>query len=182
VTTYRFVLTVKVNGRLHQAGDLVPAADIPPGNLESLLRTGGVVEHDPADPGEAFAAVMAAGGLPRGKLVTLLPAGFTLAAGPTEDDMRAAVAEIERLRALAGEQAAAICTAGTDCQVLRDRVAELEAAAQQRLTDDGNPHPAPADKPAEKGDEKPPAPPAEGKAKPPTIGPAKPPDLKAGRK
>jgi hypothetical protein len=150
VKQYRFEKTLKVAGRLRAAGDVVPATDIPAGSLEPLLRLGHVVEHDPA---EAFAALMA-GGPVRGDLATL-PDGFPATrSGPTDEDMRAAIAEIDRLRT---------------------RVAELDAAAAKPTDPPAAPVVAPAGAAAEDL-------PVEGKAKAPAIGPSKPPELKAGKK
>jgi hypothetical protein len=169
VKQIKFEQTVKVAGVLRTAGTVVPASEIPSGNLESLARLGQVSAYDPDAPATGFVEFMEGA----------LPSGEPARPGPTVEDMRKAVEEIDRRGELLREKHAALVAAGVENEALKNRVAELEAAAnkpaqteQQRLTDDGDPNP-----PVEEKDK-----PVEAKAKPPTVGPSKPPELKAGKK
>lgn len=174
---YAFEKAIKVNGVLHSAGDILPESKIPKGHLASMLRQGHIREHVEGDLASQFAAVMAAG-LPaatakRGSLVAL-PNGFeVIAPGVPEEDHKAAVAEIYRLRDLHAQKSGELSAALLENEALKARVAELEAAGKsaEAPAEDKKPDPEPEKKP----DDKP-----SGGAKPPAVGPAKPPDLKAG--
>lgn len=162
---YVFEKAVKVAGVRFAAGTVaavgsVEDGKIPPGHLDSLLRQGMVTEYEEADAASRFAAAMTAG-----------------IDGPTDEDMRAAVAEIDRLRQRGAAMAVENKSLREENVLLTAEVNKLETelkAAKAGEKSAAEPEPTPDEKPAD--------PKAEAKSEPPKIGPAKPPELKAGGK
>lgn len=145
------------------AGRVFTAREVNQGSIDAMLRLGQCVAFDE----------------------TKAPAGFT-ASGPSEEDMRGAVSEIDRLRKRLAERDDELAAAEVNLDLAKSVIEDLKqkqqlaaqeqlklqqqlTAESQRLTDDGNPHPEPPKA-------------VEAEAKAPKLGPSKPPELKAAKK
>jgi hypothetical protein len=196
VDKYRTTLTLRTACGLDlPAGAVFDADEVNAGSLEAMKRLGQcepVEADEPLGPRNRVAAIRA------GELVTM-PAGFTVApGGPSEEDHRAAVAEIYRLRRVLTERSDELAVAKglaeqlrAENERIRGELVEARSSAAATATSSaaiaagpaevegaGGTEPEPpaaAEKPA-------PAKPAEAKPKAPAIGPTKAPDLKTGKK